>query len=84
MKRFEKKVCVITGSTAGIGLAIAERLGREGASVVVSSRKQQAVDEAIQQLQRQGTDATGIVCHVGVKEHRAGLIRKAVEVGSSW
>lgn len=39
-KRFEGKVAIITASTQGIGFAIAERLGLEGAAVVVSSRKQ--------------------------------------------
>lgn len=38
--RFHGKVAIVTASTQGIGFAIAERLGREGASVVVSSRKQ--------------------------------------------
>jgi len=39
-KRFEGKVAIVTASTQGIGLAIAERLGLEGASVVISSRRQ--------------------------------------------
>lgn len=39
-KRFEGKVAIVTASTQGIGFGIAERLGLEGASVVVSSRKQ--------------------------------------------
>lgn len=39
-RRLVGKVAVVTASTQGIGLAIVERLGLEGASVVVSSRKQ--------------------------------------------
>ena len=39
-KRFVGKVIIVTASTQGIGYAIVERLGLEGASVVVSSRKQ--------------------------------------------
>ncbi len=38
-RRLEGKVAVVTASTQGIGLAIAERLGLEGAAVVISSRK---------------------------------------------
>ena len=39
-KRFQGKVAIVTASTQGIGFGIAERLGLEGASVVLSSRKQ--------------------------------------------
>jgi NAD(P)-dependent dehydrogenase (short-subunit alcohol dehydrogenase family) len=38
--RLDGKVAIVTASTQGIGFAIAERFGQEGASVVVSSRKQ--------------------------------------------
>lgn len=38
--RLEGKVAIVTASTQGIGFAIAQRLGLEGAAVVVSSRKQ--------------------------------------------
>jgi NAD(P)-dependent dehydrogenase (short-subunit alcohol dehydrogenase family) len=39
------KVAVITGSSRGIGRAIAERMVEHGAKVVISSRKQQVCDE---------------------------------------
>lgn len=57
-----------------IGLAIAERLGHEGAHVVVCSRKQAAVTAAVQALQQQGLAVTGTVCHVGNNDDRKKLI----------
>jgi dehydrogenase/reductase SDR family protein 4 len=83
MRRFEGKVCVVTASTAGIGLAIASRLATEGGRVVVSSRKQQAVDEAVAQLQGlpgvRAADIAGRTCHVDKGEDRAAVLRLAKE-----
>ena len=42
------KTALVTGSTAGIGLAIATTLAREGASVIVNGRTQARVDKAVQ------------------------------------
>ena len=41
------RLALVSGSTAGIGFAIAEALAREGARVIVNGRKQEAVDAAI-------------------------------------
>ncbi|KAK1577301.1 hypothetical protein Q3G72_020525 [Acer saccharum] len=58
--RFEVKVAIVTASTQGIDFSIAEWLGFEGASVVVSSRKQKNVDEAIEKLKAKGIELIGI------------------------
>ncbi|XP_074150407.1 dehydrogenase/reductase SDR family member 2, mitochondrial-like [Sminthopsis crassicaudata] len=73
------KVALITGSTEGIGFAIAQRLARDGAHVVVSSRKQQNVDHAVEKLQREGLSASGTVCHVGHEEDCKKLVSMASE-----
>ncbi len=44
------KLSLVSGSTAGIGYAIAEALAREGAAVIINGRKQPAVDEAVAKL----------------------------------
>lgn len=79
MKRLESKVAVITASTAGIGLGIAQRLGEEGAKLVICSRKQQNVDETVKYLKSKGYDVVGCVCHVGDAKQRRQLIRTAVD-----
>lgn len=64
-----------------IGFAIAQRLSQEGASVVVSSRKQKNVDSAIQELKSEGlNNITGIVCHVSKAEDRAKLFSAVCKV----
>lgn len=45
-----KKLALVTGSTAGIGYAIAVGLAREGAEVIVNGRTQKAVDDAVAKL----------------------------------
>ncbi|XP_022724016.1 tropinone reductase-like 3 isoform X3 [Durio zibethinus] len=78
-RRFQGKVAIVTASTQGIGLAIAERLGLEGASIVISSRKQKNVDEAVEKLKNKGIRVLGVVCHVSNPQQRKHLIQKTVE-----
>ncbi|GFZ10645.1 indole-3-butyric acid response 1 [Actinidia rufa] len=78
-RRFEGKVGIVTASTQGIGFSIAERLGLEGASVVVSSRKQNNVDEAVEKLKARGIEVLGVVCHVSNAQQRKNLIDKTVK-----
>ncbi len=56
------KTALVTGSTAGIGLAIAKKLLEEGASVYINGRTQQRVDEAIHQLKDEvpGANVKGV------------------------
>ncbi|KMO28523.1 SDR family NAD(P)-dependent oxidoreductase [Methylobacterium aquaticum] len=56
-KRFENKVVVVTGATSGIGLAIAEAFSREGASVFITGRRQEALDAAAKRI---GGRITGV------------------------
>ncbi|XP_016781398.4 dehydrogenase/reductase SDR family member 2, mitochondrial isoform X2 [Pan troglodytes] len=74
------RVAVVTGSTSGIGFAIARRLAQDGAHVVISSRKQQNVDWAMAKLQGEGLSVAGIVCHVGKAEDREQLVAKILSV----
>ncbi len=61
----QNKVAVITGGSRGLGFAIAEAYAREGAKVVIASRTQKAVDQAVRKLRENGAQANGLACDVG-------------------
>ncbi|XP_028030963.1 dehydrogenase/reductase SDR family member 4 [Bombyx mandarina] len=75
--RLKGKVAIVTASTEGIGYAIAKRLGHEGASVVISSRKEDNVENAVKSLRSDGITVEGIVCHVANSDHRKKLFEVA-------
>ena len=60
----QNKVAVITGGSRGLGYAIAQAYAKEGASVVIASRTQKAVDQAVRKLRASGAQAEGLVCDV--------------------
>jgi NAD(P)-dependent dehydrogenase (short-subunit alcohol dehydrogenase family) len=64
------KKALVTGSTAGIGLAIASLLAEEGASVVVNGRSQERVEEAASRVRKQAKSAqvTGVTADLGTKK----------------
>ena len=57
--QLDGKVAVITGATAGIGLAIAKRFVAEGAYVFVTGRRQSALDAAVAEIGRNVTGVRG-------------------------
>lgn len=59
------KVAVITGSSKGLGFAIAETYAKAGASVVLAARTISAVDKSVKELQSKGYKASGTSCDVG-------------------
>jgi glucose 1-dehydrogenase len=58
------KVAVITGSSRGLGLAIAQTYTRAGAKVVIASRTQRSIDSALEMLSSNGAQVTGMACDV--------------------
>src|SRR5256884_10007834 len=72
------KAAVVTGSTAGIGLAIAQALAREGATVVVNGRTEPRVRAAVEDVRRAapGARVSGVAADLGTAAGVAALIAR--------
>ncbi|CAG9764309.1 unnamed protein product [Ceutorhynchus assimilis] len=78
---FANRVAIITASTDGIGLAIARKLGQQGAKVIISSRKPKNVERATKILLDEGIQVKSTVCHVSDSTSRKKLFEAAEEFG---
>jgi ketoreductase RED2 len=76
MPDFEGRVAIVTGSSSGMGAAIARRFGAEGARVVVNSSKSR---EAGERMAAELPDAVYVQADVGVEEEAEGLVDVALE-----
>jgi NAD(P)-dependent dehydrogenase (short-subunit alcohol dehydrogenase family) len=75
--QLSKKIALVSGSTAGIGNAIAASLAREGASVIVNGRTQPAVDAAVAAIKAQtGGDVTGFAGDLSLAAAAEDLVRR--------
>ena len=75
----ENKVAIVTGSSKGIGKAIAKGLAQRGAQVVISSRSQEACDAVANEFTKEGLKAVGIACHIGKEEQRINLVNTTID-----
>lgn len=75
----EGKVAIVTGASKGIGEAIALGLAEMGAQVVVSSRKQEAVDQVARSIVEAGGRALALAAHMGDMEAARALVDRTVE-----
>jgi NAD(P)-dependent dehydrogenase (short-subunit alcohol dehydrogenase family) len=76
------KVAFVSGSTAGIGLAIARRLGLEGADIVINGRTEERVRIALAQIKKdvRNVDVRGIAADLGTAEGCAEVVRQLPQV----
>ncbi|MDA8217070.1 MAG: SDR family oxidoreductase [Dehalococcoidales bacterium] len=73
--RLEGKIALVTGSTSGIGKAIALEFGRQGAKVVVTGRRRQLGEEVVSQLKAEGGEGAYYAVDVSSRDEVLALSR---------
>jgi len=68
------RVAIVTGSSKGIGKAIAEAMAAHGAKLVISSRKAPACEEVARQIREAGGEAIAVPCNVSHKDQLERLV----------
>lgn len=80
--QLKHKTALVTGSTLGIGYAIAQSLLREGASVYINGRNEQRVNEAVSKLKAEipGAEVTGVVADFTKTDEIDALLKAVPQV----
>jgi NAD(P)-dependent dehydrogenase (short-subunit alcohol dehydrogenase family) len=79
MKRLEGKVTVVTGGNAGIGEAIAKRFADEGASVVITGRRQPELDHVVNVVRLHKGTVLGVAGSVTDEGHVQDVVRRTLD-----
>ncbi len=73
------KTALITGGSRGLGLQMAEALGEQGARLVITSRKQNELDEAVAHLKQRGIDVMAVASDLSKESSVAPLVDTAMK-----
>jgi gluconate 5-dehydrogenase len=73
------KTALVTGGSRGLGLQIAQALGEQGAKIVLTSRKQADLDQAVGLLKQRGIEATAVAADVSQESAIAPLVAEAIK-----
>lgn len=82
MDRFslKGKTAIVTGSSRGIGRAIATAYARAGARVIITSRKLDACNTVVEQLRTEGLEASAIACNISDKEAINAMVDRTEQI----
>ena len=72
------KTAIVTGGSRGLGLQMAQALGEQGARLVLSSRKQGELDEAVAHLATLGIEATGLAADLSSEDQAHAFVDAAL------
>ena len=79
MNRLEGKVAIVTGGNAGIGEAVAKRFADEGASVVVTGRRQQELDRVVSGIRHNKGKALAVAGSVTDEAHAQDVAQRTLD-----
>ena len=79
MKRLQGKVAIVTGSSSGIGKAIALRFGAEGATVIVTARRVALCEQVVKQIQADGGNAWAMQTDISDESQVEQLMQETVK-----
>lgn len=79
MGRISGKVAIVTGASAGIGLATAKLFASEGGKVVVGARRAEELNELVEQIRSNGGEAVALAGDVRSEDYAKALVALAVE-----
>lgn len=79
MFNLDGKVAIITGASKGIGEAIAYVFGKAGAKVVISSRKQESLEETAERFREEDIEVLPMAAHAGKVEDLKNLVNQTLE-----
>ncbi len=83
MRRFEGKVAIVTGGNRGIGLATAQRLGSEGACIVLADLQESP--EAVEAVSKAGApSAISIACNVAEEQDVSKVVQTTLDRFERW
>lgn len=78
-KKLKHKIAIITGSTSGMGAAMARLFAKEGARVVVNGRNQERGEKVVAEILALGGEAIFVLCDISTEEGNATLINETLK-----
>jgi 3-oxoacyl-[acyl-carrier protein] reductase len=79
LPRFKDQIAVVAGAAHGIGKAIAERLGREGARVVIFDIDADGMQATICEMQSEGSASQGVACDVRMSDEVQAAVKQVID-----